>query len=256
LFFLPEQESLAGIFSFSANPLMKTFFGSLLGSFIGVLVAVFLAALLIVGLVSSLVSNLGKSKDKPDMVSENAFLHLRLNKKITERSSKNPFDNISFNSFSAETPPGLNDILAGIDKAKEDPKIKGIYLDLSSIPAGIATLEEIRSALLEFKKAGKVIFSYSGAYSQGAYYLASVSDKIFLNPAGVVEWKGLSAQIMFYKGLMDKLDVSAQIFRHGKFKSAIEPFDLDKMSPANREQTSVQSGIIFWKGFQSRDLFQ
>ncbi|HEV7230721.1 MAG TPA: S49 family peptidase, partial [Bacteroidia bacterium] len=224
---------------------MKNFFSSLLGSFLGVIIASVIGAFILIGLVAGAFSSLVKSKDKVQSISDNTVIHLKLDKKILERSSKNILDNFSFASFSTETPLGLNDILLDLRRAKEDSKIKGIYLDLSSVQSGIATLEEIRNALLDFKKSKKFIVSYSESYSQGAYYLATTADKVFLNPAGTIEWKGLSAQIMFYKGLLDKLDVNAQIFRHGKFKSAIEPFDLVKMSPANREQTMAYVGSIW-----------
>ena len=115
--------------------------------------------------------------------------------------------------------------------------MKGILLDLSGIPAGIATVEEIRNGLLDFKKSGKFIVSYSETYTQKSYYLASVADKIYLNPAGSMEFKGISGRVMFFKGMLDKLDIEAQVIRHGKFKSAVEPFMLDKMSDASKEQT-------------------
>lgn len=217
----------------------------MLGSFLGVLIAFIIGGFILAAIITGAVSGLFKEKNKTEQVSDNAILHIKFDKKILERSSKNPFENFSLSSLSSEKPLGLNDVLANIDHAKADSKIKGIYLDLSSVPSGIATIEEVRVALLDFKKSKKFIVSYGETYTQGAYYLASVSDKIFLNPAGAIEWKGLSAQIMFYKGLLDKLEVTAQIFRHGKFKSAIEPFDLDKMSLANRMQTIAYVGSIW-----------
>ncbi len=224
---------------------MKTFFSSLLGSFLGVIIASIIAAFIFIAIITSAVSGLMKEKGKTEAVTANSILHLKFDKKILERTPQNPFGDFSLGSFSSEKQLGLNDILASLAKAKEDPKIKGIYLDLSSVPSGIATIEEVRLALLDFKKSKKFIVSYGETYTQGAYYIASVSDKVFLNPAGAIEWKGLSAQIMFFKGLLDKIEVSAQIFRHGKFKSAIEPFDLDRMSPANRTQTIAYVGSIW-----------
>jgi protease-4 len=140
---------------------------------------------------------------------------------------------------------GLNDILKNIQLAKNDDKIKGIYLDLSYISAGMATIEEIREALIDFKTSGKFIVSYSEGYSQKAYYLASVSDKIFLNPVGSIDFKGLSGQVMFFKGTLDKLEVEAQVIRHGKYKSAVEPFLLTEMSEASREQMTAFIGSIW-----------
>jgi len=189
------------------------------------------------GVIFSAVSEVAEHKEKPIKVKSNSVLHIKLTGEIIERSSNNPFENLPFNGDFKNRPMGLNEILANIEKAKGDENITGIYLDIASIPAGIATLEEIRNALIDFKESKKFIISYSEEYGQGAYYLATVADKIYLNPEGMVDFKGLSRQIMFYKNLLEKLEVDVQIFRHGKFKSAIEPFDLEKMSPANREQT-------------------
>ncbi len=125
---------------------------------------------------------------------------------------------------------GLNDIIKSIEAAKNDVRIKGIYLDFNDIPAGFATVEEIRTTLDDFKQTGKFIFAYGNIYSQKAYYLATVADKIFVVPEGFIDFHGLNSQTYFLKGLLDKLDINVQIIRHGKFKSAVEPFMLDKMS--------------------------
>ncbi len=159
-----------------------------------------------------------------------------MNEEIKDRASGNPFENIDFNTFESKETPSLTQILNNIKKAKTDDRIKGIYLDLSTINAGTATIEEIRNSLEDFKSSGKWILSYSEVYTQGSYYLASVADKIYLNPAGMMELKGLASQVAFFKGALEKLDVDVQIIRHGKFKSAVEPFMLDKMSESNREQ--------------------
>lgn len=170
-------------------------------------------------------------------VKDNSVLHVKLNFEIKERGVNSPFGNIDPATFEPKPSVGLNDILKSLKNAANDDKIKGIYLDMQSVPAGMATVEEIRNALLEFKESGKWIVSYSEIYSQKAYYLASVSDEIWLNPQGIVEWKGLGAQLMFMKGMFEKLEVEPQIIRYGKFKSAVEPLMLDKMSDANRHQT-------------------
>ena len=214
---------------------MKNFWGSFLGTLVGVFVTFLIIFFIIMGIVVASVSKLSDQEGKTVKVKQRSVLHITFNGPITERSSKNPFENFSFADADRQ-PLGLNDILSNIEKAKGDPKIMGIYLDISSIPAGIATLEEIRNALLDFKESKKFIVSYSENYAQGAYYLASVSDKIYLNPEGMVEFKGLSTQTMFFKKMLDKLEVDVHIFRHGKFKSATEPFFLDKMSTASREQ--------------------
>ena len=165
------------------------------------------------------------------------MLFLDFEKPIVDRASKNPFENINFNTFESDPSVGLNTILESLHKAKEDKNIKGIYMELSTINSGIATVEEVRNALLDFKKSGKTIISYSEVYTQKSYYLASVADKIYMNPQGAMELKGLAEEIMFYKGLLDKIEVETQVIRHGRFKSAVEPFILDKMSNDNRLQT-------------------
>ena len=221
------------------KPFWSSFWGTVLGVMLSNIILGVIGIIIFFVMIGSLISGLGSlgKDDETASVKSNSILHMRLEEEITERSSKNPFENLPLNGDFKHQPIGLNDILADIEKAKDDKNIKGIYLDISSVPAGIATLEEIRNALLDFKESKKFIVSYSEGYAQSAYYLASVSDKIYLHPQGMVDFKGLSRQIMFFKNLLDKLEVNMQIFRHGKFKSATEPFFLDKMSKENREQT-------------------
>ena len=170
------------------------------------------------------------------IVKDNSVLKIEFNDQILDRISGNPFDDINLLDFSTEGSVEFKDILDNIEKAKNDDKIKGIYLNFSSVNAGFSQIEEIRNKLLEFKENGKFIYSYADSYNQSAYYLASVSDKIALNPEGIIELKGLSIGVMFYIGLMDKLGIEAQIIRHGKFKGAVEPFMYNQMSNENREQ--------------------
>ena len=205
-------------------------FASMTGSFILIVILFFI----FMGMVLSVAS---LSKKEVVIVPANSVLQLKLNEEITDRSSSNPFNNFDFSSFNTTKSPGLNEILQNIKKAKTDDNIKGIFLDLGTIPSGIATIEEIRNALLDFKSSKKFIISYSEEYTQKAYYIASVSDKVYLYPEGALDFKGLNGEVMFFKGLLDKLDVDVQILRHGKFKSAVEPFVLDKMSEPNKEQT-------------------
>ncbi|MFM9028608.1 MAG: signal peptide peptidase SppA, partial [Bacteroidota bacterium] len=172
-------------------------------------------------------------------------LQLDLNREITERTSKNPLESLQFGSIDDWKTLGLNDIIKNIDKAKRDTRIKGIFLNMSSVQAGGATIEEIRTALIDFKKSGKFIYSYGEVYGQGAYYLASVSDKMFVHPEGMIDFRGMSMELMFFKGALEKLEVEPQIIRHGKFKSAVEPFLLDKMSPENREQLETLSSSVW-----------
>lgn len=222
---------------------MKQFFKYVLATITGLIITLVLVVLFFVVLIAGIISS--ASDEKSVTVKPNSVLHLKFEAPIGERTDKNPFKNFDFSSMSGKKDIGLNDILENIKKAKTDNDIKGIYIDMSRVPAGIATVEEIRNALLDFKTSGKFIFAYSETYSQGAYYLSSVADKIYLNPEGNLDWKGLSAQMMFFKGTLEKLEISAQIFRHGKFKSAIEPFDLDKMSAANRLQTMTYLNAIW-----------
>lgn len=212
----------------------------MLATVLGIIISVFL-------LVIVLVSIAGLS-DKPVRVEPNTILHIKLDKRILDRASESPFEN--FDKFTGEFEDQLGlkkDILDNLKKAKTDEKIKGIFLDLELVSAGMATLDEIRTALLDFKTSGKFIYAYSEIYSQKAYYIASVADSVFIYPEGVLEFRGLSTQIAFLKGLLEKLEVEPQIIRgkNNKFKSAVEPFFLDKMSDANREQTSKYVGAIW-----------
>lgn len=219
---------------------MKQFFKFMFASMLGTIITLFLAFLILMGIIVSAIS----STKEEVKISDNSILHIKFEGIVNDRSSNNPFEGFDFNNMKNKTELGLNDILKTLKKAKDDPKIKGIFLDLSDIQFGVATLEEIRNELKEFKKSGKFIYSYSETYSQKAYYLATVSDVIALNKEGSIDFHGLGAELMFFKGLLKKLDVEMQIIRHGKYKSAIEPFMLDKMSNENREQTrQFLSGI-------------
>jgi len=196
-------------------------------------------------------------------LTDNTLLHIELNTDIMDRAPSDPFSSIDFASMEPKKTLGLNDILKNLDKAARDPKIKGIYLDLTSLSAGMATIEEIRDGLIEFKKSGKFMIAYSESYSQGSYYLASTADKIYLNPEGMLDFHGISAELMFFKGTIEKLDAEMQIIRHGKYKSAVEPFMLDKMSDENREQMmalidgiwgTILSGISDSRGISKGEL--
>ena len=213
---------------------MKQFFKFTFASMLGFVLAGILMFFILVGIIASAVS---MGKDEEVVVPDKTILMLTLDQPISDRSSDNPFAHFNFSRPEASKQLGLNDITASLKKAATDPKVKGIYLELTDLPSGQATIEEIRNALIDFKKSGKFIVSYSEVFTQKSYYLASVSDKIYLNPAGGMEFKGMVGQVMFFKGMLEKLDVEAQVIRHGKFKSAIEPFTLDKMSEPNKEQT-------------------
>ena len=212
---------------------MKSFLKNILTTMIGIISSIIVMILLIIGFVAII------SSEDEVKVKENSILKIDLaNTSVVERSSENPFDGLSLSGDVASTIE-LKQVLDNIEKAKFDNNIQVIYINTSYVSAGISQIEEIRNKLLEFKQTGKPIIAYSEVYNQAAYYLSSVANKVYLNPEGIVELKGLSAGIMFYKGLLEKLDIEVQIIRHGKFKSAVEPFMLDKMSDANREQMQL-----------------
>ena len=219
-----------------------------LAAFLGTLIALVINFFIKVGVVSSMISNLTKPKSETSTtVKPNSVLYMKLDYEIPDRTTDNPFGNINFQTMESSDATGLNDILRNIEYAKTDPNIKGIYLELSSIPTSTATLQEIRDKFIEFKESGKFIVTYGESYSQGAYYMASVADKIFLNPEGALDLHGMAAQITFYKHLFDKLDIEMQIVRgpNNRFKSAVEPYFLDKMSEANREQMDKLLGTVW-----------
>jgi len=220
---------------------MKGFFKYLLASILGVIIALFLFFFISMGIIGAIVS----SQDQPVSIEKNTILHVTLDQVITDRSNKNPMESFDFTSFKPTAQLGLNDILANIKKAKDDENIAGIYLDLTVIPAGIATVEEIRNALLDFKTSGKFIISYADTYTQPSYYLATASDKVYLNPEGMLMFIGLRSEMLFFKEALGKLGIEMQIIRHGKFKSAMEPFMYTKMSDENREQIMTYMGSIW-----------
>ena len=219
----------------------------LLAAFLGTLIALVINFFIKVGVVSSMISSMSKSEESSTTVKPNSVLYMKLDYAIPDRSTDNPFRNLDFNTMESKDATGLNEILRNIENAKTDANIKGIYLELSSIPTSTATLQEIRNKLQEFKDSGKFIVAYGENYGQSAYYLASVADKILLNPEGMVDLHGMASQIMFYKHLLEKLDVEMQIVRgpNNRFKSAVEPYFLDKMSEANREQMDKLLGTVW-----------
>lgn len=216
----------------------KFVFASMLGFFLSFIVFGLLLVLLVAGILSA-------SGDQQVNVEPGSVIHFSLNYPINERTVKGPLDNIDISGLESNKNIGLNDILAALKRAAADDNIKGIYLDLSGVQAGMATVEEIRNGLIDFKKSKKFIIAYSEVYTQKAYYLASVADKVYLNPEGLLEFTGMSSQSVFYKGALDKLGIEAQIIKVGTFKSAVEPFILDKMSDANRQQVTSFLGSIY-----------
>jgi protease-4 len=173
-------------------------------------------------------------------VKDGSLLVLKLDGPIVERTPDDPFAELMSQLTGEAAPIGLNKIIASIKKAARDERIKGIYMESGLIMAGHASIEEIRNALLEFKeKSGKFVISYAPVYSQKSYFLATAADKVYLPPAGMLQFQGLSSQRTFFKGTLEKLGVEMQVFRHGQFKSAVEPFTRTDMSDAARLQTKT-----------------
>lgn len=223
------------------------FYKVVIAAFIGTLIALLINFFVKIGVISSIIKNSSKDTETATTVKPNSVLYMKLDYEIADRTSENEFAGIDFNTMESKDVTGLNQILANIENAKTDANIKGIYLELSSIPTSTATLQEIRNKLIEFKESGKFIVTYGENYSQSAYFLASVADKIYVNPEGMVDLHGMASQVMFYKHLLEKLDVEMQIVRgpNNRFKSAVEPYFLDKMSDANREQMDKLLGSIW-----------
>ena len=217
---------------------MKDFFKIVLASALGFLIANILFSIVSIffffAFMGSMVGDLGQSTFK---LQDNSVLHLKLSGNINERIAEDdPFTMLL--GSSVPTPMGLNDITNAIRKAKDNNSIKGIYIDSRMFAASTASLAEIRGELLRFKESDKFIVAYSDTYTQGGYYLASVADKIVVNPHGMIDLHGLAATPMFYKEALDKLGVEIQVFKVGTYKSAVEPFILTGMSDENREQVS------------------
>ena len=211
---------------------LKTFFASFLGSAVLLLVVV-------IFIFGSLIASIATSSETNVTLKPKTVLYMNLNYDIPERTNSNSLA-MYFNTSKIDM-AGMNDILNNIDAAATDANIEGIFLDLSDIGTSTANIEEIRNRLISFKESGKFLISYAEAYTQSAYYLASVSDKIYMLPDGVLDIHGIATQGTFYKHLLEKLDIEMQIIRpaNNRFKSAVEPYFLDEMSDANREQTSV-----------------
>ncbi len=211
---------------------IKSFFASCLGTIVGVIALLFIGGAILSVMVAA---------DSSVSVASNSVLYLNLDAPIAEQAIEDPFAEF----FPGESQPiGLLQLKEVINHAKTDSKIEGIYLNVSYIMAGISTIDEIRKSLIDFKSSGKWVIAYSDGYSEGAYYLASVADKIYLNPEGQLEFNGLSAEIAFFKKMFDKLEIRPQVFRVGEFKSAVEPFIREDLSEENKLQLNAMLGSI------------
>jgi len=213
---------------------LKFFFASFLGTIASLITLFFLFFIIMLGIVSMV------STDETVSISSNTILKLEFDKPVPERTQ---FDNLNLSSFLAikiSKNIGLNDIVENINKAKNDSNIVAIYMKMDDFNAGsYATIEPIRNALIDFKTSKKPIIAHGNYFSQTAYYLASVADSIYLTPTGGLDFRGLNTQLAFFKKTLDKLEIEAQVIKVGKFKSAVEPFLLEGMSEANREQLNA-----------------
>lgn len=223
---------------------MKQFLKFTLATIVGVIVASFLGILILFGIIGAIAG----SNEKVTEVQPNSVYQLDLEGSLIDRSEDDPFSAALTEVFGQPEQKviGLDDVLANIEKAKKDENIAGIYLKGGTLYGGFASFKEIRDALVDFKKSGKFVVAYSDNYMQNDYYLASVADKILINPQGMLELKGLSADLVFFKNTLDKLGIEMQVVKVGTFKSAVEPYINTKMSDANREQVTVYMNSI-WK---------
>ncbi len=221
---------------------MKEFFRSFFASLLAIVVSGVVFVFLIVAMVAAVAKSVTEKENK---TVTGDVLVIDITKKIHEQGETNPFAAFS---ESAAYRAGLYDIIKALAEAKFDDGIKGVYLKLGPSPNGWATLQELREALVDFRKSGKFVYSYGENITQGAYYVATASDSIFVNPAGSIELKGMATTLAFFKGTLDKLEIEPEIFYAGRFKSATEPFRADKMSEPNRIQVKAfQDGM--WQEF-------
>ena len=219
------------------------FFKSFLASLMGTTVALGLIIIFFFISIAAIATSVNIEKVDSAFISENSILNLNLNLSVRDRSPAfNPFQ---FLSEKGPSIVGMDAIIGSINKAKKDPKIKGIRLNSGLIASGWAQTREIRNCLKNFKKSGKFIYAYADFMSQKGYYLSSVADSIFMNPMGAIELKGLSSEVLYYEDFQNQFGIKMEVIRHGKYKSAVEPFLQKKMSNENRGQIK---GLLdaFW----------
>ncbi|MCU0356352.1 MAG: signal peptide peptidase SppA [Cyclobacteriaceae bacterium] len=214
------------------------FWKTFLAAFLAFVVFSFVSFFLMFTIIGAL------SAEETVTVSKNSVLHLKLDAEFTEQQVDNPFEGLPIPGADVQT-VGLLKLKESLTHAKTDPSIEGIYLNISMPLAGFAVLEEVRNSLIDFRAEGKWIVAYADVMSEQAYYVASAADKVYLNPEGEVELNGLNVEITFFKRLFDKLEIKPEIFRVGDYKSAVEPFLLDKMSAENRTQLTELINSIY-----------
>ncbi|WP_394803942.1 signal peptide peptidase SppA [Parabacteroides leei] len=237
---------------------MKQFFKMMFASALGVFVAVGLISIVFIFTIIGIASSINSTPDYSPK--SNTVYKLTLDGSLSDNTEENP---LAMLMGETEKALSLKDILSTIQTAKENKNISGIYIEAKSLSAGSASLEAIRRALTDFKESGKFVIAYSDNYNQGCYYLCSVADKVFLNPQGTLGLVGMASQTMFYKELLKKVGVDMMIFKVGTYKGAVEPFMLDKLSDANREQIqsymstiwdNVTSGIAESRNISTEDI--
>lgn len=221
---------------------MKEFFKYVLATVVGIIAVSIIGLLLFFMAVGILVS----STEKQVSVQNNSMLVLDLGRQVVDRAPNDPFEGLEIPGFSQIKKIGLDQIQQSLEKAVHDDRIKGVYLKLSMVNGGMASVEEIRNMLIAFKDScDKPVYAYGDMYDQKSYYLATVADEIVVHPLGTVDFRGLGGEMMFYTKALEKLGIEMQIVRHGKFKAAVEPFMLDKMSEENREQQLTYMGSLW-----------
>ena len=221
---------------------MKNFLKYTLATITGIIITSILFFVVMLASFSAIVS----SGNKQVSISDNSILVLKAGVPTPDRGDQSPLSGIDLVNLTFSPVPGLNEILHNIEKAAGDKKIKGILIENGLLPTGWATSEELRNALLKFRESGKFVISYTDyILTQQCYYLSTAAGKIYVNPGSMVEFKGLSSEVMFYKKALEKIGVEVQVTRHGKFKGAVEPFILDKLSDANRAQIKDYAGSLW-----------
>ncbi len=218
------------------------FFKVLLASLLGTFLALFLLIMIFVGLISAAVSG----QEKEVTVSDNSILHIELDNLIVERGQESEF-NFNPSTFESEHNTGLNHFIKDLQRAKTDDKIKGVFLEIGDFMGQPSSLKDMRDALLDFKLSGKWVVAYSEGYSQAGYYMASAANEVYLYPAGEIDWRGLNAERVFFKKMLDKLGIEAQVLRgpNNKYKSAVEPFIYEHMSDESKAQTATYISDIW-----------
>ncbi|MBA8988695.1 MULTISPECIES: signal peptide peptidase SppA [Sphingobacterium] len=222
---------------------MRSFFKYVLATVTGIIICSILMFFILMGIIGVMVSSVGSKSET--VTASNSVLMIDLAHAITEKTEPNPFEGLDIPGYAGSKSIGLNDIVSRIKAAKTDSNIKGIYLNVSSVGTGFATMKAIREALLDFKTSDKFILAYSDVMSQKGYYLNSVADEIYLHPQGTLDFRGLATSVMFYKEALDKLGIDMQVLKVGTYKSAVEPFILNSMSEANKEQVNSYLNSIY-----------